>query len=220
MRVLPTSIVALVLLSVQPLNVLAVEPGEHAEDPEIQSRPLYFSVFLGDLQADDNAGQLEQEGDGYGWGLNGGYFVNGHFSLEGEFLWFRREYERASDTVLPDTADNDQRYLTLGLSALAKASHRFGRWRPFVGVGVGYFDTEPYVTDPDGGGFTTSGAPSSNSSIGYQVVVGVAARVRKRFYLEVGWKNILLDSDFGMHSNGEVDLGGSMIYVAARGGGF
>ena len=125
-----------------------------------------------------------------------------------------------SDTVLPGTADNDQRYLTLSLSALAKASHRFGRWRPFVGVGAGYFHTQPFVTHPEDGGFTDSGAPSSRRSIGYQVVVGVTARVRKRFHLELGWKQIFLDEDFGVYSNGDIDLGGGMIYIGVREGGF
>ena len=214
------SIVALAVVSVLPLNVLAEEPNEEAGEPEVRPRPMYFSVFLGDLRADDNPGQLVRDGDGYGWGLTGGYFFNQHFALEGEFMWFRRDYVRVSDTVLPGTADNRQRYLTLSLSALAKASHRFGRWRPFIGVGAGYFDTEPYVTHPEGGGFDTAGAPSSEGSLGYQVVIGVAANVRKRFHLEAGWKSIFLDENFGTYSNGEVNLGGSMIYIAARGGGF
>jgi hypothetical protein len=34
------------------------------------------------------------------------------------------------------------------------------------------------------------------------------------------WKNIVLDEDFGTYSNGDVDLGGRMIHIAARGGGF
>jgi hypothetical protein len=71
---------------------------------------------------------------------------------------------------------------------------RFSRWKPFLGVGAGYFDTEPYVTHPESGGFDTTCAPSSEGSLGYQVVVGVAARVRKRFHLEAGWKNIFLNA--------------------------
>jgi hypothetical protein len=220
MRLPLVSIVALALVSVLPLNVLAEEPNEEAGEPEVRPRPLVFSLFLGDFRADDNPGQLVREGDGYGWGLTGGYFFNPHFSLEGEFMWFRRDYVRVSDTVLPGTADNRQRYLTLSMSALAKASRRFGRWRPFLGVGAGYFDIAPYVTQPESGLFDPTGAPSSEGSPGYQVVVGVAARVRKRFHLEVGWKNIFLDANFGTYSNGEVDLGGSMIYIAVREGGF
>ena len=220
MRLSLVSIVALSLVSVLPLNVLSKEPNKEGGEPEVRPHPVYFSLFLGDFRADDNPGRLVREGGGYGWGLTGGYFLNPNFALEGEFMWFRRDYMRVSDTVLPGTADNRQRYLTLSLSALAKASHRFGRWRPFLGVGAGYFDTEPYVTHPQSGGFDTMGAPSSEGSLGYQVVAGVAVRVRKRFHLEAGWKNIFLDEDFGTYSNGEVDLGGSMIYIAARGGGF
>ena len=153
MRLSLVSIVALSLVSVLPLNVLAKEPNKEGGEPEVRPHPVYFSLFLGDFRADDNPGRLVREGGGYGWGLTGGYFFNPHFALEGEFMWFRRDYVRVSDTVLPGTADNRQRYLTLSLSALAKVSHRFGRWRPFLGVGAGYFDTEPYVTHPESGGF-------------------------------------------------------------------
>ena len=61
-----------------------------------------------------NPGRLVREGGGYGWGLTGGYFFNPHFALEGEFMWFRRDYVRVSDTVLPGTADDRQRYLVAG----------------------------------------------------------------------------------------------------------
>jgi opacity protein-like surface antigen len=140
--------------------------------------------------------------------------------VEGEFLFFRREYQLVSDSVLPGTANNNQRYLTLSLSALAKASHRFGRWRPFVGVGAGYYDTDLFVTDPESGLFTTDGAPASVNSIGYEFSLGVSVLVRKSLQLEAGWKTIVLEGDFGTHSNGKVDLGGNLIYLAIRGGGY
>jgi opacity protein-like surface antigen len=214
------ALLALALVSISPPDALAADPVE-TEDHEAEPRPhpATFALFLGGLRADDNSGQLLRDGDAYGWGLSGGYFVHRYLSLEGEFLWFRRDYERVSDTVIPGTADNKQRYLTIGLSALAKASRRFNRWRPFVGVGAGYYSTEPYVTQPVSGLFGTRGAPSSASSVGYQITVGVTAKVRKHFHLEAGWKAILLSEEFGIYSNGEVNLGGNMIYLAARGGG-
>lgn len=221
MRLPLVSIVALALVAALPLNALAEEPDEgNDEAPEGAPRPLYAALFLADFQAEGSPGRLARDGSGYGWGLTGGYFLNPHFALEVEFLWFRGDYVRVSDTVLPGTADNRQRYLTTSLSALAKVGHRFGRWRPFLGAGIGYFDTEPYVTHPESGGFDTTGAPSSKGSLGYQVVVGVSARFREHVHLDVGWKNVFLDEDFGTHSNGGVDLGGSMIYIAARGGGW
>lgn len=218
MRLLPASILAWVLVSILPHDALAADPVD-LEDQTARSSPLHVTAFIGGFSADDNSGQLRREGSGYGWGLTAGYSFNTHIALEGEFLWFRREYERVSDTVIPGTADNDQRILTLGVSALAKVGHSFGRWRPFIGVGAGVFDTEPFVTDPESGKFTTNGAPSSESSVGYQFEVGVAAKLRNRFHVELGWKTLLLEEDFGIYSNGEADLGGSLFYIAARGGG-
>jgi opacity protein-like surface antigen len=193
------TLLAIALVSILPPDAVAADPVEtedHEAEPRL--RPFTFALFLGGFRAEDNSGQLRREG---------------------EFLWFRRDYERVSDTVIPGTADNRQRYLTIGVSALAKASRRFNRWRPFFGVGAGYFSTEPYVTQPGSGLFDTLGAPSSANSVGYQITAGVTAKVRKRFHLEAGWKTIFLNEDFGIYSNGEVDLGGHMVYLAARGGG-
>ena len=213
----PLMTLSLLAILLQPVYVAE---NDEAPGTETLQKPLTFSLFLGDFEADDNPGRLQQEGSGYGWGLTGGYFLNQHLSVEGEFLFFRREYQLVSDSVLPGTANNNQRYLTLSLSALAKASHRFGRWRPFVGVGAGYYDTDLFVTDPESGLFTTDGAPASVNSIGYQFSLGVSVLVRKSLQLEAGWKTIVVDEDFGAHSNGKVDLGGNLIYLAVRGGGY
>jgi len=207
------------LLTILPQSLCAAENDE-AAGRETQHKPLTGSLFLADFDADDNPGQLQRESSGYGWGLTAGYFFNQHISVEGEFLFFRREFQLVSDSVLPGTANNTQRYLTISLSALAKASHRFGRWRPFLGVGAGYYDTEPYVSDTESGLFTTDGAPASVNSIGYQFSFGVSFFINKRLQLEAGWKTIVLDGDFGAHSNGKVDLGGNLIYLAVRGGGY
>ena len=212
------SVLAFAFLVALPQVALATEP-EKVAGKEPRRTPLHLSLYLGDFHADDSPGQLRGGSDGYGWGLTAGYFFNRYLSLEGDFQFLRRDCERVSGSVIPGTADNDQRYLTLGLSVLAKGSRRFGRWRPFAGVGAGYFDTELWVTDPESGKFTRSGAPSSEGSIGYQFVLGVGATIRKRFQLEAGWKTIVLDGDFGAYTNGNVDLGGSLIYIAARGGG-
>jgi opacity protein-like surface antigen len=212
------SVLVFAFLVALPQLALAADPDEDAEK-EVRRSPFFFSLLLGDFNADDSPGQLRGGGDGYGWGLTAGYFFNRYFSVEGEFQFLRRDCERVSESVIPGTADNDQRYLTLGLSALAKGSRRFGRWRPFAGVGAGYFDTELWVTDPESGKFTRDGAPSSEGAIGYQIVLGVGVTIRKQFQLEAGWKTIVLDGDFGPYTNGNVDLGGGLIYIAARGGG-
>ena len=187
-------LLVLSLLAGLPRAVCAAE-DDAAAGTGNQYKPLTGSVFLADFNADDNPGQLQREGGGYGWGLTAGYFFSRHISVEGEFLFLRREYELVSDSVLPGTADNNQRYLTVSLSALAKASHRFGRWRPFVAVGAGYFETEPYVSDPDSGLFTTDGAPASVGSTGYQFSLGVSLKVSKSSQLEAGWKTIVLDGE-------------------------
>lgn len=206
------------LLCPLPLNAHAADSDEPTDQPPAKS-PLTFSLFAGDFSGDNNPGALRRNSGGYGYGLTVGWAIVKHVSLEGEFIWFRREYERISDTVIPDTANNDQRMLTLGLSALARVEHRIGKWRPFVAAGAGYFDTELWVTDPDSGLFTRDGAPSSASSVGYHLAAGIGFRIHDRWDLEIGWKQLILQEDFAQFSNGEVDLGGGLLYISARGGG-
>ena len=214
------SLVVVLLLSVTASHAseeVDPSPDQTAGKPD---KPLYASLLLGDFNAKPDRDRLTRSGGGYGWGLAGGYFLNRHLSLEGEFVWFRREYERVADDVIPGTADNRSRVLSLGLLANAKFSHRFSRWRPFVSGGVGWFDTELFTTDPDSGLFTDAGDPSSESSVGYQLSAGVSFRLRQRSHLELGWRRLFLEADFGPYSNGKTELGGDLLYLAFRGGGY
>jgi opacity protein-like surface antigen len=164
--------------------------------------------------------EMEASGDGYGWGLGGGYFVSEALSVEGELLWFRREYRRVSDEVLPGTANNDLRALSLGLSVNARLSKRWSRWRPFLGAGLSYYGTDLFVTDPDSGLFTDTGAPPSQSDTGWQVMAGVDIHLKGRMHLEVGWRRLSLEQDFGVFSGGPAEMGGDWIFIALRGGGY
>ena len=211
-------ITALVTAAVVSPAAEAVE-SPAAESAATPDKPLYASLILGDFNARPDRIGLTRTGGGYGWGLSGGYFLNQHISLEGEFLWFRREYERVADEVIPGTADNRSRVLSLGLLANARFSRRLSRWRPFVSAGVGWFDSELFTTDPDSGLFTDVGDPSSESSAGYQLSAGASFRLRGRTHLEIGWRRLFLEADFGPYSNGETKLGGDLLYLALRGGG-
>lgn len=189
------------------------------ESPGRPDRPLYASLFLGDFNAKPDGDRLTRSSGGYGWGLSGGYFLKRHLSLEGEFLWFRREYERVADDVIPGTADNRSRVLSLGLMANLRCSRRFSRWRPFISGGLGWFDSELFTTDPDSGLFTDVGDPPSRSSAAFQLSAGASFHLRGRTHLEIGWRRLFLDADFGPYSNGETELGGDLLYLAVRGGG-
>jgi opacity protein-like surface antigen len=210
------------LIGLLPFAIHAQNHAAGKPDSQPERKPddsFYFSFFGGGFNATEGQDRLRQEGGAYGWGLTAGYFVKDQLSFEGEFLWFRRDYERVSDTVIPGTANNDVRVLTLGLALNAKVSHRFSRWRPFGGGGVVYYDTELLTTHQESGLFTDAGQPSSERSAGFQVFAGVSAHVRKRFYLELGWGRVFLEEDFGPYSNGNADLGGDWFFLAFRGGG-
>ncbi|UCF67482.1 MAG: outer membrane beta-barrel protein, partial [Acidobacteriota bacterium] len=126
-------------------------------------------MFAADFSANENPNQFRPDGGGYGWGVSAGRYLGDHLSLEAEFLWARRDGERISDSVLPGTANNNVRIISMGLSLHAKLHQRFTGWQPFVGGGVGLFDSELFTTDPDSGLFTAVGGPSSETSTGYQL---------------------------------------------------
>jgi len=214
------AVVAALMLSASVSSAAEGVDSSSAEAASKPDKPLHAWLLIGDFTATPDGSRLRRSDGGYGWGLGGGYFLNQHLSLEGEFLWFRREYERVADDVIPGTADNRSRALSLGLLANARFSHRFSRWRPFVSAGVGWFDSELLTTDPESGLFTDVGDPSSESSAGYQFSVGASFRLRRRSHVELGWRRLFLEADFGPYSNGETELGGDLLYLAFRGGGY
>jgi len=220
MRVSLATAVVVLTLCVPVPHASAAEDSSAGDAPQTRARPLYVTLFAGDFNADPDRSRLAPSGGGYGWGLGGGYFLNPYLSLDGEFLWFRRDYRRVSDTVRPGTANNDVRVLSLGLLASVRVGRSFSRWRPFVSGGVGWFDTELFTTDPDSGLFTDAGDPAAESSTGYQLSAGVSCRLRHRSRLELGWRRLFLEADFGPYSNGSTELGGDFLYLALRGGGF
>jgi len=218
LRFLLAVVFALLLAAPAPHAEEAADPPP-AEATAGRDKPLQVSLLIGDFTAKPDRSRLTRSGGGYGWGLGGGYFVTRQLSLEGELLWFRREYERVAGEVIPGTADNRSRVLSLGLLASARFSHRFSRWRPFVSGGVGWFDSELFTTDPESGLFTDVGDPPSEGSAAYQFSVGASFRLRRQSHLELGWRRLFLEADFGPYSNGEADLGGDLLYLAFRGGG-
>lgn len=219
MRVSFAAAALALLLCVPAPPASAAEDASPADAAQDRAHPLYATLFFGDFKADPDRSRLAPSGGGYGWGLGGGYHLNRYLSLEGEFLWFRREYRRVSDTVLPGTANNDVRVLSLGLLANLRVGRSISRWRPFVSGGLGWFDTELLTTDPESGLFTDAGDPAAQSSTGYQLSAGVSYRLRRRSRLELGWRRLFLAADFGPYSNGDTELGGDFLYLAFRGGG-
>jgi opacity protein-like surface antigen len=197
----------------------AAEPVEKDVDVKRPSRP-YLYLLGSHVKASDTTEQLDACGAGYGWGLGAGYFISELLSVEGELLWFRREYRRVSEEALPGTANNDLRALSLGVSVNARLSKGYARWRPFIGAGISYYGTDLLVTDPESGLFTDSGGPPSQSDTGWQVMVGVGIRLKSRMHLEVGWRRLSLEQDFGVFSGGPAEMGGDWLFIALRGGGY
>lgn len=183
--------------------------------------PFYLALSVGSLQTTPDKNTLEGKGGANGWGFYGGYFLHPNFSLEGEFLWLRRDYERLHGSPsLPNAADNRIRVLSTSLFVNARYQHDFGRVRVFAGAGIGYDSAELYISDPSSGLFTTEGGPDDSSNTVTQQMAGIIIPVTLRGKVEIGWKRLKMEYDFGVYSGGENEFGGDYLYLAYRGGGF
>jgi len=191
-----------------------------SKDPA-SSHPFYLALSIGSLQTTPDKNTLQGKSGANGWGFHGGYFLHPNFSLEGEFLWLRRDYERLhSSPSLPNAADNRIRVLSTSLFVNARYQYDFGKVRVFAGAGIGHGSAEPFISDPNSGLFTTDGAPSNSSNTVTQQMAGIIIPVTLRGKVEIGWKRLKMEHDFGVYSGGENEFGGDYLYLAYRGGGF
>jgi len=212
----PLAFTLILLLFSHSLDAETAEPDDPATP-----HPFYLALSTGSLETTPNKNTLSVKGGGYGWGIYGGYFIHPNFSFEGEFLWMRRDYERLhSSPSLPNAADNRIRVLSTNLFVNARYQHDFGTVRAFVGAGIGYGSAELYISDPGSGLFTTDGGPGVSRNTVTQQMAGIIIPVTMRGKVEIGWRRLKMEYDFGVYSGGENEFGGKYLYLGYRGGGF
>ncbi len=173
------------------------------------------SLLVGLFKPKGTDQKLKAAGTGYGWGLTLGYRITHWLGLEGEFLYFEGDYERVSDVFLPGRASNEVNMASVDLSARVRASFPIWKLRPFTAGGVGFVDSDLYTKDASSGLFENS---AGGQAPGWQVLAGFVFPTGKGWQTELGWRWIHLRQDFGIFSDGEVRLGGNMLYLAILGG--
>jgi opacity protein-like surface antigen len=127
--------------------------------------------------------------------------------LEGEFLYFQGDYERLSDTEI--------NVASVDISIRLRAFYTIWRLRPFVGGGVGFFDSDLYAREASSESFENV---AGGQAAGWQTFAGVVLPAMKRWSIELGWRWIHLRQDFEIYSSGQVQLGGNMLYLGITGG--
>jgi len=171
-------------------------------------------VLVGIFKPIDTKEELDASGTGYGWGLFLGYHLAHWLGVESEFLYFQGDYETSSDTLLPGTASNAVNMASVDISIRIRASYQVWELRPFLGCGVSYADSDLYTKDAASGLFENT---AGNQAASWQVLAGLAFTANKRWRPELVWRWIDLDQEFGIFSNGKVQVGGNMLHLAIVG---
>ena len=176
---------------------------------------LYAFLQAGPFGGNSDPGKVKADGSGYGYGLGMGYFLTHNLSLEGDFMYFADDYVRDSLTLAPGTSSNNIEIASVSLAVNTKYFIRSEKLSFFFGGGVGFYDSDIYARKVGLSGLSNV---DGDQAIGYQGIVGVGYAYRDRARIELGWRGIFLDQDFGVYSNGDADAGGNYFYIGYRGG--
>lgn len=182
-----------------------------SSETESPSTRLYGAIFAGIFKPTSTDDKFDAEGTGYGWGLSLSYRLTSWLGLDSEFLYFQGDYERIPDSLPQETAGNEIKVASVDVSIRARASYPVWKLSPFVGGGPGYVDIDLYTKCAESELFENS---AGGQALGWQAVAGLAFSAVKRVQVEVGWRRIQLRHDFGIYGNGDVNLGGNMLYLA------
>jgi len=175
-----------------------------------------FYAFLqaGSFKGNDDTGNIKTDGPGYGYGLGLGYFLSRNLSIEGDFMYFADDYVRDSITLAPGTSSNKIEIASVSLAVNTKYFIRHKKLSFSFGAGIGFYDSDIYVREI---GVDGKSNVNGDQAIGYQGIMGIGYSYTDRSRVELGWRGIFLDQNFGVYSNGKADTGGNYFYIGYRG---
>ena len=184
--------------------------------------PWYGYLYLGDNIGSSSTGNLKstnyKSGGPPEWGIGIGRYYDIHgqaFSVEGTFEYWGERYERKGP-VIPGTENNVIQAGGLGLSASAVYHYHRQDFHGYLGAGAGYFVTGILITEPGSGLLTEKGAPSDKWLPGFHFSAGANYRMSANHKLGIEIKHRILKADFGVYTDGEVDLGGTYLLLMYR----
>lgn len=201
--------------------LLSYSTDSFAKEAEILARDTnwYGYLFLGDNLAGVGGDELRtvnyKGGGPYEWGIGLGRYYNKHFSLEGTFEYWGERYER-SGAVIAGTENNVIQAGGLGISLSAVYNYQQRNFHAYLGAGAGYFITGILVTEPGSGLLTDQGAPADKWLPGFHISMGSDYRIKDNHKLGLEIKHRILEADFGVYTNGKVNVGGTFLLLLYR----
>lgn len=204
----------LLFLLVYPVNSSVAQ-----DEPAEGLLPWYGYLYIGDNIGSSGSGKLKstnyKSGGPPEWGIGIGRHYTKQFSAEGTLEYWGERYKREG-ALIPGTENNVIQAGGLGLSATALYNFRHQDFHAYFGAGAGYFITGILITEPGSGLLTDQGAPSDKWLPGYHFSIGAGYRLKAGHRLGIELKHRVLKADFGVYTDGEVDLGGTFLLLMYR----
>ena len=206
------------LISGLPSAVLCVAslPAAHAADPAPAPRPpVYLSVWLAEMDVDDNPGRLEDESHSFAYGFGFGTRVKQYLDLGGDVFGASAEFDNATVSAPFFGTISDEMDLALsGILLRARGIYPIRWFEPFLGVGVGWCRAEATVS---GTVFAIPGlVEEKDTGLMYEFAFGAGFVLSRKIDLVVAYRDILMEADFDSLSSGDVDIGGALYALELR----
>lgn len=185
------------------------------QSESIEETPDWYGLaYIGNNIGNSGPAKFETTtyygGGSYEWGIGFGKHVTKVFSLEGAFEFSGERYKR-SGVIIPGTENNIIQAGGQGLSVTALYNVNNDDFYGYAGIGAAYFSTGIMVTEPGSGLLTSDGAPSRKWLPAYHLTAGINYRFKGNHKLGVAIIHRILNADFGIYTNGDVDLGDTYL---------
>lgn len=180
-----------------------------------QSPSFYWMASAGNYDADDNAGQLDDERGQFGLSGGLGWRLRPAFALDFEIGLYAAEFDAPPVGGLFVTISDVYDLETTVILGTARIELPVGRVRPFAGAGAGLFLTElkrpaSFLGVP---GFA---AREKDAVPGLSLNAGLALVLTPEASITFEYRRMYVSADFGGLTDGDVDVGGALVLAGFR----
>lgn len=206
-------------------NLISAAPASAADSTAtVPTKPsrFYWSVAIGDFNADENPGRMEHDHWSFGFSSAIGYRFDRRLSVEAELPF---SFASVEAPALPARSDGrfygDGRSIeTWGLAVSLVASQPVKWFHPYVRAGAGLYQSRVSVSVIEYQGvfpfvFPVPVDREGESAIGFapHVAAGANFMVSRYAYLGLEIRRLWMKGDFGQLSSGNVKTGGQCLYL-------
>lgn len=194
--------------------LLALVGVAHADDAADWQKTIYLYASVGEFRPEQNTGQVDPANGWYA-DVGAGMTMNRYLSFQAG-LWSGGHSAERAGILLPGQTSNDISVFSSGLIGNVILQLPLGWFRPYVGGGIGTYYTVLAMQDNGVCVSACSVTTTSGLEWGTQLLAGVDFDITPSLALTLSWQQLRLEDDFGVYSNGNIDLGGDSIGLAIK----